>query len=56
MNQITGSGQVKALDMLQNLFRSYGAIDKIDLKENYVNILGEYDSSEPLTCRVEKLE
>ena len=40
MDQLTGFGQVTALDMLQNIFRYYRAIYTIYLKENAVNMMG----------------
>ena len=43
MGQLIGFGQVTSLHMLQNIFRSYGAIDKINLEENAVNMMGPYD-------------
>ena len=43
VNQITGSGQVSALTMLQHLFSSYGEIDDINLKGNVVKIMKPYD-------------
>ena len=42
--------------MLQHLFTSYGAIDKIDLEENVVKIIGPYDPAEPLARLIEQLE
>ena len=42
MDQLTGFGQVSALAMLQHIFTSYGAIDKMDLKENAM------DSDDPV--------
>ena len=50
------NGQLTALDMLQDLFRSYGAIGKIDLKENAVNMMGTYEPTEPLTRLFDQLE
>ena len=46
VDQLTGFGQVSALTILQNLFSSYEAIDKTDLKENAVNMMGPYDPAE----------
>ena len=40
---LTESVQVMTLEFLQHLFRLYGSIKKIDLKENVVNIIGPYD-------------
>ena len=41
-DQLTGFCKFTALHMLQHLFSSYGYIEKIDLKENYINIMGPY--------------
>ena len=46
VDQLTGFGQVSALTILQNLFSSYEAIEKIDLKENAVNMMGPYYPAE----------
>ena len=43
MEHLTESVQVMALEILQNLFSSFGAIEKIDLKEKSVVIIGPYD-------------
>ena len=48
VDQLTGFGQVTALTMLQYLFSSYRVIDKIDIKENAVKMMGPYDPAEPL--------
>ena len=56
VDQITGFGQVSALTILQNLFSSCGAINKIDLKENAVKMMGPYDPAEPLAQLTNKLE
>ena len=40
VGQLTGFLQVSALTMLQNLFLSYGTIDKNDLEENSVKMFG----------------
>ena len=42
VEHLTGLGQVSALTMLQHLFSSYGAIYKIDLEKNSVNMMGTY--------------
>ena len=36
VDQLTGFGQVYTIAELQHILTSYGAIDKIDLKENAV--------------------
>ena len=46
--QIAGFVQVPALTILQNLFSSYRVIDKINLEENAVKMMGLYDPAEPL--------
>ena len=56
MDQMIGFGQVSDLTMLQHLFTSYRDIDKIDLEENAVKIMGSYDPVEPLAKLIEKLE
>ena len=43
VDQITGFGHVSALTMIQHLFSSYGEINKIDLKENAVKMMGPYN-------------
>ena len=48
VDQLTGFGQVSALTMLQHLFYSYGAINKTDLEENTVKMMGPYDPAETL--------
>ena len=48
VNQLTGFLEVPALTMIQHIFSSYGAIDKVDLEENSVKIIGPYDPVEPL--------
>ena len=56
VNHLAGFWQVSALQMLQHLVNSYGAIDKINLKENVVKIMGPYDPMEPLACLIKILE
>ena len=51
-----GFGQVSALQILQHLFTSYGVIDKINLKENALKMMGPYDPTEPLAYLIKKLE
>ena len=43
VDQLMGFRQVPALTMLKHLFSSYGLIDKIDLEENAVKMVGTYD-------------
>ena len=40
VDQLIGFGQVSALTMLQHIFSSSRAIDKIDLEENAVKMMG----------------
>ena len=47
MDKLTGFRQVIAHQITQNLFNSYGTIDKLDLEENVVHILGSYYPAEP---------
>ena len=54
--QLTGFGQVSALTMLHHLFSNNGAINKINLKENTVKMMGPYDLAEPLSLIIEQLE
>ena len=54
VDQITGFGQVSALTMLQYLLSSYGDIDKIDLEENAVKMMGPYNPAEPLARLIEQ--
>ena len=42
--------------MLQHLFRYYGAIDEIDLEENAVKMMGEYDPPETLVLLIGQLD
>ena len=48
MDQLVGFGQMTALQMIKNPFNSYGMIDKIDVMENAVKIMGLYGPVEPL--------
>ena len=48
VDHLTDFGQVSALTMIQHLLSSYGVIHEIDLEENAVNIMGTYNSAEPL--------
>ena len=54
VDQLTGFGHVSALNILQHLFFSYGAIDEIDLGENAVKIMGPYDPAKPLDRLIEQ--
>ena len=55
VDQITGFGQLSELTMIQHLFTSYGSIEKINLEENAVKMMGTYDPTEPLSRLIEKL-
>ena len=48
VDQIKGLEQVSALNMLQQLFSSYGVTDEIDLEENAVKMMGPYNPTETL--------
>ena len=54
VDQLTGFGQVADITVLQYLFTSYGTIDKIDLEENAVKMMGPYDPIEPLALSMKK--
>ena len=56
MYQLTRFKHVTALEILQHLFRSYGAIDEIKLKENDVKIMRAYRTSETLARLIYQLE
>ena len=45
-----------ALEMMDNLFKSYSVIDKIDIEENALKIMGAYNPSELLTHLIKQLE
>ena len=42
-------------EMLQHLFRFYGAIGGINLEENSLNMMGAYELSEPLNHIIDQL-
>ena len=44
------------LTMLQHLFASYGAINKISLEENAVKMMGPYNPTEPIAQIIKHLE
>ena len=56
VDQLTGFIQVSALNILHNLFSSYGTIDEINLEENAVKMMGTYDPAEPLDQLIEQLD
>ena len=55
VDQLTVSGQVSALQMLHQLFTSYGEIDEVDLEENAAKMIGSYELMEHLACLIEQL-
>ena len=46
--QLTGFGLVSALTILQLISSSYRAIEKIELEDNAVNMMGPYNPAETL--------
>ena len=56
VDQLARFGQVSELIMLNHLFSSYETINKIDLGENVVNMMGPYDPVQPLGLLIEQLE
>ena len=56
LEQLTGFGQVSDIAMLQNIFTSCGAIDKINIEENAVKIMEPCDPAEPLARLIKQLE
>ena len=56
VDQLTGFGQVSAITMLQHLFTSYGAIDKIDFEENAVKMMEPYNPAEHPSQILEQFE
>ena len=56
VHQLTSSGQLYTLTMLQHPLSSYREIDEIDLEENTVNMMGPYNPAEPLSQLVEQLK
>ena len=56
VDQLTGFRQMTAIQIIYNLFNSYREIDKIDPEENAVNMMGPYETTEPLDRLIEKLE
>ena len=43
VDQLTGFRQVSALNMIHHLLSSYITIDKINLEEIFVKMIGPYD-------------
>ena len=56
VDQLTGFRQMTAIQIIYNLFNSYREIDKIDPEENAVNMMGPYETTEPLDRLIEQLE
>ena len=48
VEQLSRFGQVSALTVIQHILTRYGTIDKIDLENNVVKMMGSYDPTEPL--------
>ena len=42
-DQLTDFGQVTVLEIMDNLFMAYGAIEKINPEENVINMMGPYN-------------
>ena len=49
VDKLTGFRQVSSLTIIQHLLFSYEAINKIDLEENALKIMGPYNPAEPLS-------
>ena len=56
VDRLAGFRQVTAPAMLKHIFSSYRAIDKINLEENAVKMMGTYNPTEPLARLIEQLE
>ena len=56
VDQLTGFGKVSAITMLQHIFSNYKVIERIDLEENIVKMMGPYDPAEPLARLIKQLE
>ena len=56
VDQLSGFGQVPSLIMIQHLISIYGDINRIDLGENAVKMMGPYNPAEPLDLLIEQLE
>ena len=55
VDQLTRFVYVSALTIIQHLFSSYRVIDKIDLEENAVKMIGPYNPAEPISQLIEQL-
>ena len=56
VDQLTEFRQVSTLTMIQHLFSSYGAIEKNDLEEDAVKMMGTYNPTETLARLIEQSE
>ena len=55
VDKLTSFIQVIEIQTIQQILNSYEAIDKTDLEENAVNMMGPYYPTEPLARLFEKL-
>ena len=56
IDQLTEFWKLTALQMLQHLFSSYMAIDKINLEEKIVKMMGPYNPIEHLARFIDQLK
>ena len=56
VDQLKSFRKFSTLQMLQNLFTSYRAIDKFNLEGNAVKVMGSYDPAEALARIIEQSE
>ena len=56
VDQLTDFAHVTDLKMIHNLFNSYREINKTNLEENAVKMMGPYNPAEPLACLIDQLE
>ena len=54
VDQLTGFGQMSTLTIIRHIFSIYRVINKIDLEENAVKMMGTYDPSEPFSWLIER--
>ena len=54
--QLTGVGQVTALEMKNHIFRAYKEIDDVKLEDNSVRMMGGYHLAELLARLIEHIE
>ena len=55
VEQFAWFGQVTTTQMLQHLLYSYGAIEKIDLEDNALKVMGSYDPADLLARLIDQL-